>query len=516
MNRLTAHVLAKPLLAKGLILLVSVLAGLAAVEAARRIIEHDHQDWLRNEASRRAIELIGQTMNGKVMGSMSVLGLIEPGVKVAATGKSVEQAAAIVPALEAVGASYNANGVFIVGTNGIITASWDIKGRGNTGLDVRFRSYYQMAMQGFENVYAAVSIATGERVLYFAAPVYAEARNYSSPIGAAVARVGPFQVNGILDEWKSPAFLLTPQGVVFAANREDWIYRLAGKATPERLQNIRTIKQFGTLFERKVPEALPIEVEHSSVMIDGRRYALEKVPVQWNDPMGDWTLVLTSDLEEAMPLRQRMIVGAGVGITALLLLLLGFNALRSGFQRQQAMRELQSSAEQAQARALARQKLAAISLRLQQADNLADLAHTFLIEMVDLLSLRQGAFYLLSGDGGRLDRMACYGCRDDDGTPQTLAPGEGLLGQCAADKRLQILTDPPQEYWHIASGLGETNPRAIVLAPVLHNDAVLGVVELGLLVSPDADRREILNELLPLLALTIEILRRQSGAADSR
>lgn len=516
MDRFVRQVVAQPVLARILIVVLAALAGLAAVDATRRTLEHDRRDWLRNETSRRAIELMGQTLNGKVMGSMSVLGLVDPGIKTAAQADAADKAAFVAPMIETVGRSYGANGVFIVGSAGRITASWDIQGRSNTGLDVKFRSYFQMAMRGKENVYAAVSIATGERVLYFSAPVHADATNRSVAIGAAVARIDLSGVNGILDAWDAPAVLLTPQGVVFATNREPWLYRLAGEATAERVKKIRELKQFGTRFEKQAPEALPIAVDDSVSVVDGRHLAVAAVPVKWNDPVGDWTLVLTTELDQAMPLRQRLIVGGGAGAVALLLLSLGLNLLRSRYQREQAMRELQASAERAEARAQQRQRLAAISLRLQQADNLHDLAHTFLIETVDLLDMRQGAFYRVAADGEGLERIACYGCRDGEGTPLRLEFGVGLLGQCALDRRLQILTDPPQGYWHIASGLGEAVPRAVVLAPVLLNDAVLGVVELGLLTPPDEARREIIAELLPLLAMTLAILLRQRGAADAR
>ncbi|CAA7627444.1 hypothetical protein MTBSS4_850002 [Magnetospirillum sp. SS-4] len=61
----------------------------------------------------------------------------------------------ILSKLEGVARAYDAQGLFVVGQDGIIRSSWDSSGKPSTGLNVKFRPYYQMAMQRRENVYAA-------------------------------------------------------------------------------------------------------------------------------------------------------------------------------------------------------------------------------------------------------------------------------------------------------------------------------------------------------------------------
>jgi len=57
--------------------------------------------------------------------------------------------------------------------------------------------------------------------------------------------------------------------------------------------------------------------------------------------------------------------------------------------------------------------------------------------------------------------------------------GEGLVGQAYLEKETILLTDVPPDYLQITSGLGEGNPRCIVIVPLLMNAQTLGVLEMA-------------------------------------
>src|SRR2546427_502086 len=59
------------------------------------------------------------------------------------------------------------------------------------------------------------------------------------------------------------------------------------------------------------------------------------------------------------------------------------------------------------------------------------------------------------------------------------ALGEGLVGQAALEKKTILITGAPADYIKVTSGLGEAAPVNLIVMPVLFEDQVLAVIELG-------------------------------------
>src|SRR5947207_13802749 len=75
--------------------------------------------------------------------------------------------------------------------------------------------------------------------------------------------------------------------------------------------------------------------------------------------------------------------------------------------------------------------------------------------------------------------LANYAGRGQPFDEESLALGEGLVGQCALEKQKIVLTAVPSEYFHISSGLGKAPPRAILVLPIVFEGQVKGVLELA-------------------------------------
>ena len=88
--------------------------------------------------------------------------------------------------------------------------------------------------------------------------------------------------------------------------------------------------------------------------------------------------------------------------------------------------------------------------------------------------------------------------------------GEGLVGQCASSGRLRVISDPPEAYLRIRSGLGEAPIKAILLAPVMRAERALAVIELASSRSFSDDERAVLDGLLPIVAMNLEIIERNT------
>ncbi|HIJ62803.1 MAG TPA: GAF domain-containing protein [Rhodospirillaceae bacterium] len=507
MDRLAALVAGNLRLAWTLTLTVIAVGCVLVGMTVRDLREAGRLSLLQTAASRLGLEIMSQTLNGNVMGELSLLGVIDPEVKLDAGGAAPLNNPSILFLLEQVGRSHDAQGVFVVGGNGVVQSSWDSSGRPSTGLNVRFRPYFQMAMQGQDNVYAAISLARGDRGLYFTSPVRATSDRASPPKGAVVARTGIERVDALLRKAGATALLLSPQGVVFATSRPEWVGYLAGTATAERLRAIRELKQFGTLFDGREPQVLPFPAEAGLRQAQGHRQAVATTPIHWNDPSGDWMLVLMEDLSGSVPLAGPL--WAGLGSFALLALIagLGLTLLAGRHTQALAVRRIEIYARAQEASADRKSRRAEAAFGLQRCKSLPEVGTVFLAETHRLFGALQGLVYVFATDAAPvMDLVSSYAC--EDGVAKALEPGQGLLGQCALDRQVRVLDTHDQGSWTIRSGLGNTRPAAVMIAPLLLDQAVLGVVEIAVLDPPDDAVREEFAEMASLLAFNVEILRR--------
>ncbi len=151
-----------------------------------------------------------------------------------------------------------------------------------------------------------------------------------------------------------------------------------------------------------------------------------------------------------------------------------------------------------------------ISSAIQQAGTFSELAQVFLSITAPILSIGQGVFYIYDKSDDQLKLLNGYGYRERKNLNQSIKAGEGLVGQCLVEKSPITLTNPPADYIHISSSLGEAVPRCIAVLPIIHRDSVLGVIELASFHRFDARETALLDALMPALAVTLEILGRNN------
>ncbi|HEY5974611.1 MAG TPA: PocR ligand-binding domain-containing protein [Geobacteraceae bacterium] len=510
MNRISKYIVEHSWLT---VLLASLAAGWLASNIATGYRVDERRTLLETEAQRRSLEIMSLTLNGNLMGSMAMFGLTDADIKSEAVGRQTTMSPKVLAAFESVGRSYDAQGVFLVPRDGVITISWDNAGKPSTGLNVKFRPYFQMAMKGRNNVYAAVSLARGDRALYFSAPVYLGNNTTSEAVGAVVARTSVQKVDELLRGKADIALLMSPQGVVFASSRKEWIGHLSGAPTPGRLNAIRELKQFGNLFEKNDPQVLPLSVEPGIRKFDGKAHAVATAKVQWNDPMGDWSLVLMEDLTRTVPLADRLEYGLGGCIIVLLAGWGLIHLLRSRRAQQVASEQLAVYSSEQQTAAARKSELSEAGLQMQQAQQVGELLRCYFNAAHGIFGALQGVAYLVDqADPDMMALAGSYACADQP--PALLAMGEGLLGQCAVEKRSQVIDTAVAGFATIRSGLGEALPAALLLAPLMLHDRFLGVVELALLYKPESAVLEQFEEMNRLLAMNLEIVGRSTGTVE--
>ena len=145
---------------------------------------------------------------------------------------------------------------------------------------------------------------------------------------------------------------------------------------------------------------------------------------------------------------------------------------------------LRLTAEQNSQQDWLKTNLARVTSLLQGQRDLATVGRMLLSELTPLVNAQRGVIYLMTSDSGRpgLSLLASYaGLSSEEYAQDKVRLGEGLLGQCAAEKRRLLITDVPSTVVPIRSGLFEAVPRNIVVLPVLFESQVKAVIELACL-----------------------------------
>ena len=124
--------------------------------------------------------------------------------------------------------------------------------------------------------------------------------------------------------------------------------------------------------------------------------------------------------------------------------------------------------------------LARFTGMLQGQRDLATVGRMLLSELAPLVSAQQGVIYQMGGEeSSEMMLLSAFAGDGEDGHLRRLKLGEGLVGQCAAEKRRMLISDLPPNTIAIRSGLFEAVPRNVIVLPVLFEDRVKAVIELA-------------------------------------
>ncbi len=118
----------------------------------------------------------------------------------------------------------------------------------------------------------------------------------------------------------------------------------------------------------------------------------------------------------------------------------------------------------------------------QKTDSLQDLASLVIKNLVNYLNANQGAFFYLNDDDKQnpyLELLATYAYSKERKKKKIFKLGEGLVGTAAIEKATIYMTDIPEEYITITSGLGEATPRSLLIVPLKAEEEIVGVIEIA-------------------------------------
>ncbi len=124
--------------------------------------------------------------------------------------------------------------------------------------------------------------------------------------------------------------------------------------------------------------------------------------------------------------------------------------------------------------------LAKFTNMLQGQRDLATVGRLLLTELTPLVNAQQGVIYQMEGEEApRLRLLSAYADDGINGHRPSLRLGEGLIGQCAVDKRRMLITEMPASAIPIGSALFKIAPHNVIVLPVLFENQVKAVIELA-------------------------------------
>jgi PAS domain S-box-containing protein len=138
--------------------------------------------------------------------------------------------------------------------------------------------------------------------------------------------------------------------------------------------------------------------------------------------------------------------------------------------------------------------------------NLEKLSDQIIGNLVKYLEANQGALYILDEGGNSEPNMklnACYAWDKKKFVNQDILRGEGLVGQVWQEMDTIYLTDVPDNYITITSGLGDANPTSILIVPLKVNDRIYGIVEIASFNTLEDNEIEFVEKIAESIASTI-------------
>ncbi|MEM6524142.1 MAG: PAS domain-containing protein [Bacteroidota bacterium] len=116
-------------------------------------------------------------------------------------------------------------------------------------------------------------------------------------------------------------------------------------------------------------------------------------------------------------------------------------------------------------------------------NNLKQLGDEIISSLVKYLNANQGSLFVLNDnnkdDEPSMELLACYAWERKKFLEKKIGRGQGLIGQSWMEGDVIYMTEIPDGYITITSGLGEANPTSLLIIPLMVNDEIYGILEMA-------------------------------------
>lgn len=142
---------------------------------------------------------------------------------------------------------------------------------------------------------------------------------------------------------------------------------------------------------------------------------------------------------------------------------------------------LKKSNEEDKNRNWAAEGLAKFAEILRSSNDLKIISDNIVSNLVKYTNSNQASLFITNTNDPKnvfLELKATYAYNKKKFLEAQILPGEGLVGQVYLERQTIYLTDVPQNYVKITSGLGEATPNVVLIVPIQINEDIEGVLEI--------------------------------------
>jgi len=150
--------------------------------------------------------------------------------------------------------------------------------------------------------------------------------------------------------------------------------------------------------------------------------------------------------------------------------------------------------------------LAKFSRMLQGQKDLFTVGQLILSELAPVVGAQQAEFYVLDSANPRLRLFASYASGGQQAHGKEIELGQGLVGQCAIEKRKILLTNVPSAAFRVATGLAENAALDVLVLPVVFEGEVRGVLELASLTRFNPTHQAFLDQLTESIGIVFNTI----------
>jgi HAMP domain-containing protein/signal transduction histidine kinase/CheY-like chemotaxis protein len=161
--------------------------------------------------------------------------------------------------------------------------------------------------------------------------------------------------------------------------------------------------------------------------------------------------------------------------------------------------------------------LAKFSRLLQGQKDLVAVGQTILSELAPVVGAQQAEFYILDSapQQPRLKLLASYASAEGQSAHgKVVELGQGLIGQCAIDKRKVLLEGVDGSAIRISSGFCQALPQNILVLPIVFEGRAMGVLELASIERFNPTHQAFLDQLMESIGIVINTIEANMRTED--